>query len=776
MNSDQPHVISGQHHGERIPSRVMEEHIQQAVREGKRFLVVNALGQHGIGGRLWRNNSDPVNLNVQGHPGQRIGSMGYPNTFIKVMGPASDDVGWLNTGAEIAILGNASNGVANAMAQGKVYVAGNIGARGMTMTKHNPRFSPPELWVLGSAGDYFGEFMAGGIAVICGQAPQNPGNVLGYRPLVGMVGGKVFFRGPHDGFSQVDAKIVPISDQEWSWLQDNMQSFLEKVDRIELKHEMSRREEWQLLCARLPHERLATGKRSMAEFKSAVWDKTLGMGGLVGDLTDIDRSPIAVITRGDLRRRVPVWENSQYISPCQNACPSGIPVQERWRMVREGRIDEAVDMALAYTPFPATVCGYLCPNLCMQSCTKQSAFMAPVDITGLGRASIDARVPDLPELNGKKVAVIGGGPAGISIAWQLRLKGLEAVVYDDADALGGKIASVIPESRIPKAVVEKELERVQAVIPHVHLQQRLTIGDMDALVADFDMVVIAAGAQKPRFLDIPGRERMLTALKFLNDAKKGAVHVGRRVVIIGAGNVGCDVATEAARLGAEELTLLDVMEPASFGKEREDAEAAGAVFQWPVFTKEITDEGVVLESGELVPADTVVISIGDVPDLAFVPDDVAVERGHVKVDAHFQTTHPKIFAVGDVVRPGLLTDAIGAGRQAVTAIYDILSGKRPSASPKQVIDIDRVSMAYYDPRITAYEDMDQCGSECASCGQCRDCGICVAMCPEGAISRVEKDGNTFEYQVDAEQCIGCGFCAGACPCGIWSLIENTPLE
>ncbi|MEN8243664.1 MAG: FAD-dependent oxidoreductase [Thermodesulfobacteriota bacterium] len=776
MNSDKPHVISGQHHGQRIASRVLEEHIQQAVTDGKRCLVVHSMGQHGIGGRLWRSNGDPVYLNIQGHPGQRIGSMGYPNTFIKVMGPASDDVGWLNTGAEIAILGNASNGVANAMAQGKVYVAGNIGARGMTMTKHNPRFSPPELWVLGSAGDYFGEFMAGGIAVICGQAPQNTDNVLGYRPLVGMVGGKVFFRGPHDGFSQVDAKTIPISDQEWSWLQDNMQSFLEKVDRIELKHEMSRREEWQLLRARLPHERLSTGKRSMAEFKSAVWDKTLGMGGLVGDLTDIDRSPIPVITRGDLRRRVPVWENSQYISPCQNACPSGIPVQERWRMVREGRIDEAVDMALAYTPFPATVCGYLCPNLCMQSCTKQSAFMAPVDITGLGRASINARVPDLPELNGKKVAVIGGGPAGISIAWQLRLKGLEAVVYDDADALGGKIASVIPSSRIPGEVVEMELERVQAVIPHVHLQQRLTVGDMDALVADFDMVVIAAGAQKPRLLDIPGRERMSTALEFLNDAKKGAVRVGRRVVIIGAGNVGCDVATEAARLGAEELTLLDVMEPASFGKEREDAEAAGAVFRWPVFTKEITEDGVVLESGELVPADTVVISIGDIPDLAFIPDDVAVERGHVKVDAHYQTTHPKIFAVGDVVRPGLLTDAIGAGRQAAMAIGDILSGKRPSASPKQVIDIDRVSMAYYDPRITAYEDMDQCGSECASCGQCRDCGICVAMCPETAISRVEKGGNTFEYQVDAEQCIGCGFCAGACPCGIWGLIENAPLE
>ncbi|MCG6910096.1 MAG: FAD-dependent oxidoreductase [Deltaproteobacteria bacterium] len=777
MNSDdQPHVFSGQHHGRRIASRVLEEHIQEAVREGKRSLMVHAFGQHGIGGRLRCSDGEAVHVNIQGHPGQRVGSMGYPNTHIKVMGPASDDVGWLNTGAEITVHGHASNGVANAMAQGKIYVAGNIGARGMTMTKHNPRFAPPELWVLGSAGDYFGEFMAGGIAVICGHAPQNAGNVLGYRPLVGMVGGKVFLKGPHGGFSQTDAKMVPIGDGDWSWLQENMQLFLEKIGRIELKQEMGRRDEWQLLRARLPHEKTSAQRRSMAQFRQDVWDRALGVGGLVGDLTDVDRSPIPVITRGDLRRQVPVWENGQYISPCQDACPTGIPVQARWRMVREGRVDEAVDMALAYTPFPATVCGYLCPNLCMQSCTKQSAFMTPVDITGLGKASIDANLPEFPALNGKRVAVVGGGPAGISMAWQLRLQGIEAVVYDATAVLGGKVASVIPNSRIPKAVVAKELERIQEVIPHVHLQQRLTAKDTEALITDFDAVVIAAGARKPRLLNIPGKERMIGALEFLSNAKKGTLKVGTRVVVIGAGNVGCDVATEAARLGADKLTLLDVQTPASFGKEREDAEAAGAEFRWPVFTSKITAKGVVLEGGELIPADTVVVSIGDVPDLAFLPEDVAVEKGHVKVDAYFQTTNPKVFAVGDIVRPGLLTDAIGAGRKAAAAIGDILEGKRPSATRKQVIDIERVSMAYYDPRITAYEDLSQCGSQCASCGQCRDCGICVAMCPESAISRMEKSGDAFEYVVDASRCIGCGFCAGACPCGIWNLVENTPIE
>ena len=130
-----------------------------------------------------------------------------------------------------------------------------------------------------------------------------------------------------------------------------------------------------------------------------------GRGGLVGDLTNLDRSVIPVITRGDLRRFVPVWENYKYKAPCEASCPTGIPVQKRWGLVRQGRVDEAVDLALAYTPFPATVCGYLCPNLCMQSCTKQASLMAPVDVTQLGKASADAPAPALPELSGTQ----GGG-------------------------------------------------------------------------------------------------------------------------------------------------------------------------------------------------------------------------------------------------------------------------------------------------------------------------------------------------------------------------------
>ena len=776
MDNTAVFTISGKKNGQRIESRILEEEIQAAVADGHRRLKIEAFGQHGIGGRLWKAGDDPVSLKIDGPPGQRTGSMGFPNTVIEVNGPASDDVGWLNAGADILVLGNAGNGAANAMAQGRIWVAGNIGARGMTMTKHNPRFDPPELWVLGSVGDYFGEFMAGGTTVICGHRPQTPDNVLGYRPLVGMVGGKVFFRGPHKGFSQVDAKLAPITDADWAWLTENLRGFLSRIGQPDLIDDLIDRNQWQLITAKTPLERLGRKQRSMNAFRETVWEAELGPGGLIGDLTDLDRSPIGVITTGEMRRFVPVWENKKYLAPCEATCPSGIPVQERWRLIREGRVDEAVDLALAYTPFPATVCGYLCPNLCMSACTRQSAGMAAVDVTRLGRASIEAAAPELPPATGHRVAVIGGGPAGISTAWQLRRMGHEAVIYDRSDKLGGKIASVIPDSRIPADVLEKELERVATLLPHVHLQRGLERRDVEEIKADFDFVVVAVGAQKPRMLPIPGKERAVSALDFLARAKANEVTPGRRVVIIGAGNVGCDVAAEAHRLGAGEITLIDIQEPASFGKEREHAEAVGAAFKWPVFTREITETGVLLKSGELLPADTVVVSIGDAPDLDFLPETVETDRGFVRVDETFRTTDDKIFAIGDAVKQGLLTDAIGAGRQAAQAITDLIeTGTCSTETACEMIDKRRVSLEYFDPRISAFDDLGHCGTQCSSCGACRDCGLCVEICPQSAIRREAEGLSGYEYVVDPDRCIGCGFCAGACPCGVWNLVENTPI-
>ena len=123
-----------------------------------------------------------------------------------------------------------------------------------------------------------------------------------------MVGGKVYFRGPHKGYSLTDAKIEPIDDDTWDWLQQGLKEFFEHIDQKEFLFTLlSKREKWQCLSARTPQERVTRPKRDMAAFHRDVWDAELGRGGLVGDLTDLDRSLIPVITRGELRRFVPVW-------------------------------------------------------------------------------------------------------------------------------------------------------------------------------------------------------------------------------------------------------------------------------------------------------------------------------------------------------------------------------------------------------------------------------------------------------------------------------------
>ncbi|HOI72568.1 MAG TPA: FAD-dependent oxidoreductase [Syntrophales bacterium] len=770
-------VLPGVIQGVRVDSRDLEANLQKAVQNGHRCIEIHAYGQHGIGGRLWRGGDDEIMIRVLGSSGQRVGSMGFPNTTIDVFGPASDDVGWLNAGATIIVRGHATNGVANAMAQGKIYVAGDIGARGMTMTKHNPRFAPPELWVLGSTGDSFAEFMAGGTAVVCGHGTTRIENTLGYRPCVGMVSGRIFFRGPHRGYSEQDARLTDPDDEDWQWLLDNLLVFLKTIGRTELYPVLvSDRSEWHILVARKPFEKTGAPVRTMAQFVRETWDGELGAGGLIGDLTDLPRSAIDVVPTGDLRRWIPRWENEKHLPPCQASCPTGIPVQKRWSLIRKGRLAEAVDLALTCTPFPATVCGYLCPNLCMQGCTRQAASLPALDVALLGRASLEAKTPDPAPATGKSVAVIGGGPAGLSAAWQLMMMGHSPVVYEREKRLGGKITATIPRARIPDDVVAREIERVRERIPVTYLKKSLTKEAFRTLRGKHDIVVIAPGAQKPRKIPIPGKERALAALDFLRDSKEDRAAVGERVVIIGAGNVGCDAAAEAARLGAREITLVDIQEPASFGAERRHAEAAGARFLWPRTTRSITDRGVELADGEILPADTVIMAVGDAPDLGFLPEDIVLLRGFVAVNGQYQSSDPQVFAIGDAVRPGLLTDAIGAGRIAARAIDNLLRGRQDTYDNLPAISTSRVHLEYYDPRIPTTGDLGSCSTACASCGACRDCGLCETLCPGQAISRRSLGEDAYEYIVDGERCIGCGFCADACPCGIWELAENAPIE
>ena len=763
--------------GNRISSKDFEALVQQAFQNSNN-LILETYGQHNVGGRL-KKDGQAIDIQIKGPAGQRLGCMGMPGTTITCHGSASDDVGYLNIGAEITVLGDATNGVCNAMAAGKVMIGGSIGSRGLTMTKWNPDYSKPELWVLGSVGDTFAEFNCGGTAIVCGVDPKEPNNVLGYRPCVGMVGGIIYYRGKTDkSYSRTNVKAVLPDDEQWQWLMSNLPGYLDKIGRNDLLATLSERDEWKMLVSIPPQERalMFSGPMPMHEFRENIWDKGFGGGDPIRDLAPgLDRSPIGLIETGEMRRKKPFWANQESAAPCAYFCPVHIPTVDRLRLMREGKEKEAYDLVLEYTPFPASVCGSICPNLCMQSCSRQMVDQS-IDMGILGRAVKDVAAPPVAESLGKKVAIIGGGPGGMNAAWQLALRGVEAHIFERDDKLGGKLSQVIPWERLPKAIWDAEIDRfINTPNINVHFNVDMNKSKFAELQNDFDYVIVAVGTHEPRRIPFPGHERVVAALDYLKEAKSdNPPTTGKQVVIIGAGNVGCDVACECYRLGAEEVTLVDIQKPLAFGKERKAAEALGAKFKWPVSTKEITEEGLVDAADELIPAQTVIISIGDVPALNFLPDSVEVltvgGAGWIKTNEACRTSDAKIYAVGDVEKPGLATNALGHGKNAAHAIVAEIKGEEWHPFAKEVVNIKTLTPAHYEPERCPSEHTDMHEADrCMSCGSCRDCHMCETICPTGAITRekLSDDKKDFIYVSDDDKCIACGFCADTCPCGVW---------
>ncbi|MFW2366621.1 MAG: FAD-dependent oxidoreductase [Desulforhopalus sp.] len=778
-------VVKGRSdNGERLGSMEFEKLVRKAAQESSE-ITLESYGQHNIGIRL--QHDDGLKITVKGPSGQRLGCMGMPGTRIICEGSTSDDVGYLNIGAEIAILGDATNGACNAMANGKVYVGGSIGARGLTMTKWNPDYERPELWVLGSTGDSFAEFNCGGVAVVCGVNAKNPENILGYRPCVGMVGGTIYFRGKIDNsFPKTNAKLTHPDDEQWHWLMNNIGDYLEKIRRPDLLETLSVRGEWNMLLPITPQERalMFSGPMPMAQFRNEQWNKALGGDPLRDLAPGLDRSVIDTVVTGDLRRKKPYWANCESAAPCTYYCPVHIPTVDRLRLIREGQLDEAYQMLLQYTPLPASVCGAVCPNLCMENCSRQGVDTS-IDVQVLGRSVNHIDAPTPADSLGIKVAIIGGGPAGMNAAWQLALAGIEAHIYEQDEIIGGKLAQVIPWERLSQAIWDQEIKRfLEMDNLEINLNVEMTQEKFSELQENYDYVIVAVGTHVPRRLPFPGNEKVLTALDFLKKAKGSSPDpVGKEVVVIGAGNVGCDVACEAYRLGAEKVTLVDIQKPLAFGNEKEAAEALGATFKWPVTTKEVTDEGLVTTDNELITAQTVIISIGDVPALSFLPENVdTVTVGGaawVRTDKAHVTSDSKVLAIGDVEKPGLATHALGAGKTAAEYIIAEAKGLDWRPFDKQVIPQKALTITHYIPIETGTTETDQ-ANRCLSCASCRDCHLCETICPTGAITRSELEfgaergyqvgfDGSYEYVSDDTKCIGCGFCADTCPCGIWAM-------
>jgi NADPH-dependent glutamate synthase beta subunit-like oxidoreductase/glutamate synthase domain-containing protein 3/ferredoxin len=771
-----PLTLYGNVNGNRVPSRILEEQIQQAVIDGSMELHIIADGQHGIGGRIWPR-GERIKLIVEGPAGQRLGSMGMSGTEIVVKGSVSDDVGWINCGAKITVLGDATNGAFNAAAQGILYVQGSGGARCDTMTKHNPRFDPPQSWYFRNVGDSFAEFKAGGISVVCGVDSRNPDNIIGYRPCVGMVGGTIYFRGPIRGYSERDVKLLELTPQDWEWLKTNMAPFLEAIDRMSHYDELTRSaDDWKKFISYTPQEKRARRwfKMELPDFRKNIWEKAVGDGGIFAPYMDHDRTILPYITTGKDRRNKPVWATEKYLPPCAYNCPTHIPSHKRATLIRQGKLLEALSLVLQYSPLPATVCGQICPNLCMQSCTRGQVDK-PLSIDKFGSLALNLPAPQKADPTGHTIAVIGGGPSGLSAAWQLGLKGHTVDLYESTDKLGGKLELCIPRERLPQEVLKKELSRFEEIGVNIHLNAKIDLKRFEDIYNEHEIVIVACGAHKPRIFPFPGSEVVVSAYDFLRGINIGNLPdlKGKKVVIIGAGNVGMDVASQAFNCGAESVIAVDIQKPAASGKEMETAASKGVQIIWPKFTDRYDKEEKKLyfKDGTSLDADAVIMSVGDVPILDFLPPSIHTERGWIAVNDIGQTSDVKVFAIGDATRLGLVTHAIGQGRiTAETINYQLMHAPRwPEI--KQVIPYERIKTVYYDVcqgDFTPEKEADKC----MSCATCRDCHMCETTCYWGAISRVEHEDGSYEYVVDDDKCIGCGFCAGICPCGVWEMVEN----
>lgn len=774
--------------GQRKSTQELLQEINKHLSEGCTEFDILASGQHDIGGPLWSEKGEKLKFKIK-NPGQRVGCMGMRGTQIIVDGPAPADVGWLNAGAEIIIKGDSGDTTAHCAASGEIYVGGRVGTRSGALMKHDPKFPAPEFWTLKNTGSFSFEFMGGGVAVVCGYDCENLESVLGSRSCVGMVGGTVYVRGKIKDISK-EVWLLELDDNDKEFLLKGLPNFLKKIDKLELYEQLSNLKEWKKIVAKSYEERKVKSHRystPLKEFRKNSWVPD----GIFGDLIKEDYVVSEFVEKNELRLRYPEWRNAAFSPPCEFNCPVYIPTQKRIALLREGKIQEALNLVLDYSPFPASVCGQVCPNLCIDDCSRKYIDI-PVKTAELGLLSKDIKVePPKKELN-EKIAIIGAGVSGLTAAWHLRRMGYSIDVYEQDEFIGGKLKQVIPQDRLNREILDLELKRIEKLGVKFITNTKVDKNLFKKLEKDYDAVIATVGAHVPAVIPFEGHERLVKGLDFLKAVNKmdqggEKPQIGKKVVVIGAGNAAMDVVIGAYALGAKEVTAIDIQKPSAFEKEIKHAESLGAKILWPCFTDKITEKGVVLKNelgeqgGKTLNADTVIISIGDKPDVSFLDSTYLDEKGLVKVNEYFQAeNNPKIFFPGDVIKLGLFTNAIGDGRKVALNIEKMLKGQPLDNFEKApMIPQDRIKKEFYNPihhqNIMAM-DAEEEQNRCMSCGACRDCEFCKEACPELAISRISKaDGqgnSTFEYVSDPNKCIGCGICAGVCPCGIWTMLSN----
>jgi NADPH-dependent glutamate synthase beta subunit-like oxidoreductase len=409
------------------------------------------------------------------------------------------------------------------------------------------------------------------------------------------------------------------------------------------------------------------------------------------------------LTRGKSRRAARV--------PCRYTCPAEIDIPRYLRLIREKKYSEATAVIREKVPFPK-VLGYACNHPCEAACRRGEVNEA-ISIKELKRfaaerdhAKLWAKNARKAEPTGKRVAIVGSGPAGLTAAYYLSKRGHGVTVFEALPFPGGMMRFGIPEYRVPREVVDEEIREIESI--GVKIMTHSRVDSLDALLEEgYDAILVAVGAHEGQKLPVPGADEdgVLVSMDLLRDLNLGKeVKVGKRVLVLGGGNVAFDCARVARRLGADEVQLACLEsreEMVATPEEISQGEEEGVIIHPSrTFTRilrhqghmigveclkvnsfEFDEEGkaqisVIDGSEHLLPADTVIFAIGQRPQ---IPDqfELATGRGNrIEVDSYtFQTSKEGVYAVGDAVTGTTsVIEAIASGRNGAVVVDKYLGG------------------------------------------------------------------------------------------------------
>jgi len=475
-------------------------------------------------------------------------------------------------------------------------------------------------------------------------------------------------------------------------------------------------------------------------------------------------------------------------APCVQTCPAGTNVQGYVALVKSGKYAEAVKLIMERLPLPGTL-GRVCPAPCEKVC-RRSDVDTPVAIRELKRFAADqvdfSKLP-LPKITDRpeKIAVIGSGPAGLSVAYYMRLKGYQVTIFEALDQLGGMLRVGIPDFRLPSDILDTEIDYLvkHGIETKTGVRFGSDLSFKDLREDGFSAIFLSIGAHNSIWMKIPGEDEadnVIDAVGFLREVNLGKRDIpGNDVIIIGGGNVAIDAARVVKRLGSRKVTVVyrrSEREMPAYPEEIEGAKQEGIEFSYltapiGIHSKDGKVTGFeciktelgppdtsgrrrpvpIKESEFTIPCDAVIPAIGQKTDVAWSetePELKLTQRNTFKVNPHtFQTTISDVFAAGDAVTgPATVVEAISAAHKAVAAMHRFILGedleqyaeemaaKEPPGDlwkkiPQDMKKVPRVEPDHMDPiqRINGFEEVDRSFSETKAkleAARCIDCGGC----------------------------------------------------